>query len=311
VQSLLSFARRDKPKREPASMNGLVESVLDLVSYSLRSNDIEVITKLAPDLPPVLADSNQIQQVLVNIITNAQQAIEGHTTHGQIKITTEFQKPNVRVLIEDNGPGIPPEIMPRLFDPFFTTKEVGKGTGLGLSLCYGFIKEHGGSITPVSELGKGATFIIELPASDGTVARVVSAPPDVKRFRLRPGKGKRVLVIDDEESISTMIRQALVSQGFEVKIAAHGERAVSELKANNFDLAICDWKMPGMDGRQIYEQLRATNPKICERIIFITGDVINAEMRSFLEHEKRPCLAKPFTLPEFQTAVHDMLAAGS
>jgi signal transduction histidine kinase/ActR/RegA family two-component response regulator len=308
VHSLLSFARRDKPNREPVSMNALVESVLDLVGYALRASNIELTTQLAPDLPAVLADPNQIQQVLVNVLTNAQQAIEGQP-HGRIKITTELQKPNIRVLIEDNGPGIPPENMPRLFDPFFTTKEVGKGTGLGLSLCYGFIKEHGGSITPVSELGKGATFIIELPASEESVARVVSAPPDVKRFRLRPGKGKRVLVIDDEESISTLIRQALVAQGFEVKVAAHGERALSELKANDFDLAICDWKMPGLDGRQIYEQLRSANPKICERIIFITGDVINAEMRSFLENEKRPCLAKPFTLPEFQTAVQDMLAA--
>lgn len=310
VQSLLSFARRDKPKREPVSMNGLVESVLDLIGYALRTSNIEVTSRLAPDLPAVLADPNQMQQVLVNVLTNAQQAIEGRP-HGQIKITTEFQKPNVRVMIEDNGPGIPPENMPRLFDPFFTTKEVGKGTGLGLSLCYGFIKEHGGSITPVSELGKGATFIIDLPASEERVARVVSAPPDMKRFRLRPGKGKRVLVIDDEESISTLIRQALVAQGFEVKVAAHGEGALSELKANDFDLAICDWKMPGLDGRQIYERLRAINPKVCERMIFITGDVVNAEMRSFLENEKRPCLAKPFTLPEIQNAVEEILAARS
>lgn len=308
VQSLLSFARRDKPKREPVSVNALVESVLDLIGYALRTNNIEVTSRLAPDLPAVLADPNQIQQVLVNIITNAQQAMEGQP-HGKIKITTEFSKPHVRVTIEDNGPGIPPENMPRLFDPFFTTKEVGKGTGLGLSLCYGFIKEHGGSITPVSELGKGATFILELPASDESVARAVSTTPDVKRFRLRPGKGKRVLVIDDEESISTLIRQALVAQGFEVKVATHGERALSELKTNDFDLAICDWKMPGLDGKQIYEQLRATDPKICERMIFITGDVVNTEIRSFLEKEKRPCLAKPFTLPEFQTVVQDMMAA--
>ena len=309
VQSLLSFARRDKPKREPASMNGLVESVLDLVGHALRTNNIEVTTRLAPDLPPVLADPNQIQQVLVNIITNAQQAMEGYQPHGQIKITTEFQKPNVRVMIEDNGPGIPPEIMPRLFDPFFTTKEVGKGTGLGLSLCYGFIKEHGGSITPVSELGKGATFIVELPATDVTVARVESTAPDVKRFRLRPGKGKRVLVIDDEEPILALIQQTLVAQGFEVKVAARWEQALSELKANNFDLAICDWKMPELNGKQLFERLRAINPKICERMIFMSGDLVNDEMRTFLETEKRPCLAKPFTLPEFQAAIEELLAA--
>lgn len=307
VQSLLSFARRDKPKREAVCMNAVVETVMDLVGYALRTSNIEVTKRLAPDLPPMLADANQIQQVLLNILTNAQQAMEGHQTEGQITITTEFRKPNVCVTIEDNGPGIAPENMQRLFDPFFTTKEVGKGTGLGLSLCYGFIKEHGGSITPVSELGKGATFIIELPASEGSV---VSAASDTKKFQLRRGKGKRVLVIDDEESILTLIQEALVDQGFDVKVAPNGERALSELNADHFDMAICDWKMPGLGGRQIYERLRASNHEICQRMIFISGDVVNAEMRSFLEKEKRPCLAKPFTFPEFQEAVEGVLAAG-
>jgi CheY-like chemotaxis protein len=128
---------------------------------------------------------------------------------------------------------------------------------------------------------------------------------------LRPGKGKRVLVVDDEEPILALIKKALVAQGFEVKVAAHGERALSELKENDFDLAICDWKMPGLGGKQLYERLRATKPKLCKRLIFMSGDVVNPDMRSFLETEKRPCLAKPFTLPEFQTAVQDALAAGS
>jgi len=233
--------------------------------------------------------------------------MEGQQAEKQIKITTEFLNPNVRVTIEDNGPGIAPENMTRLFDPFFTTKEVGKGTGLGLSLCYGFIKEHGGSITPVSESGKGATFIIELPASKKSVAKFQSAAPESK-IPARFGRGKRVLVIDDEEAILTLVQETLVAQGFEVKVAANGERALSEIKSNHFDLAVCDWKMPGLGGKQIYEHLRAANSQLCRRMIFITGDVVNADMRKFLEREKRPCLAKPFTLPEFHRAVEHMLA---
>jgi signal transduction histidine kinase len=306
VQSLLSFARRDKPKRELASVNTMVESVLDLIGYALRTSNIEVTTHLAANLPPVLADSNQIQQVLLNILANAQQAMEGDRQRGQIKITTELRGPNVRVTIEDNGPGIPPENMSRLFDPFFTTKEVGKGTGLGLSLCYGFIKEHGGSITPSSELGKGAAFVIELPATEGTP--VIAEPVALEKSLSRRGEGKRVLVIDDEENILSLIHETLSSQGYEVKVAGNGDKALSELKANHFDLAICDWKMPGMSGKQIYEHLRASDHKICRRMIFISGDVVNADMRRFLEAEKRPCLAKPFTLPEFHTAVEDVLA---
>jgi CheY-like chemotaxis protein len=197
--------------------------------------------------------------------------------------------------------------MARLFDPFFTTKEVGKGTGLGLSLCYGFIKEHGGSITPVSEVGKGAAFIIELPASEETAAAEPAAP-DANQSRARRGEGKRVLIIDDEEAILSLVQECLAAEGYEVRVAVDGERALSELKANRFDLAVCDWKMPGLGGKQIYERLRAMNSTICQRMIFISGDVVNAEMRQFLESEKRPCLAKPFTLREFHKAVEDVLA---
>jgi two-component system, NtrC family, sensor kinase len=309
VQSLLSFARRDKPRREAASVNDMVGSVLDLIGYALRTSSIEVVTQLEPKLPPVLADSNQIQQVLLNILANAQQAIEAHRKQGKIRITTEFRSPNVRVTIEDDGPGIPPENMARLFDPFFTTKEVGKGTGLGLSLCYGFIKEHGGSIKPVSQLGQGAAFIIELPACEETVGAAEPAAPDTNPSRARRGEGKRALIIDDEEAILSLVQECLGAEGYQVTVASDGEQALSELKANRFDLAICDWKMPGLGGKRIYEQLRAMNSSICQRMIFISGDVVNAEMRQFLEIEKRPCLAKPFTLPEFHKAVEDVLAA--
>ena len=310
VQSLLSFVRRDKPKREAASLNNLVDSVLDLTGYALRSSNIAVTTSLQPDLPPVLADANQIQQVLLNLLANAQQAMEGNQPERKIKITTEFQKPHVRVTIEDNGPGIPPEVMPRLFDPFFTTKEAGKGTGLGLSLCERFIKEHGGSIKAVSEVGKGAAFIIDLPVcEEPPAANPEPAAPDAARTRPRLGVGKRVLVIDDEETMLTLIREALVSRGYEVRIATDGEKAFSELAANHFDLAVCSWKMSGLCGKEIYERLRAQNSKICRRMIFVTGDIVNPDLRQFLEVEKSRCLAKPFTLPEFHSAVEETLAA--
>lgn len=309
VQSLLSFARRDKPKREPVSMNNLVETVLDIIGYSLRTGNIEVVTQLAPDLPMVLADANQIQQVFLNIISNAQQAMEASQPRGRIKIITESRAQNVRVTIEDNGPGIPHENMPRIFDPFFTTKEVGKGTGLGLSLCYGFIKEHGGNITPTSQLGKGATFVIELPAIEKPAATEQSSSPEMKKSSASKHKGKRVLIIDDEEPILSMIREDLASLGYNVEVTTDGEKALRDLEYTNFDIAICDWKMPGLNGRQIYEQLREINPKICERMIFITGDVVNPQIRRFVEMEKRPCLAKPFTLPEFHSAVENILAA--
>jgi len=196
-----------------------------------------------------------------------------------------------------------------VLDPFFTTKPVGKGTGLGLSLCYGFVKEHGGNITPISQLGKGTAFVIELPAidKDNPLAETTQEMSPVMK-KLGAGRGKRILVIDDEEPILSMIREDLTSLGYLVEVTTDGQKALRELEENNFDLAVCDWKMPGMSGQQIYEQLRATNPRICQRVIFITGDVVNPQMRLFLDNEKRPCLPKPFTLPEFHSAVENLLA---
>ena len=311
VQSLLSFARREQPERKLVSVNTLIEMVLEIVAYSLRTGNVEVITELDPKLPLVLVDTSQIQQVFLNIVNNAQEAIAAGGRPGRITIITETRIPNIRITIQDNGPGIPSEHLPRLFDPFFTTKEVGKGTGLGLSLCYGYIKEHGGTITPLSELGQGATFLIELPIAGKTEAPVeMTTLPEVEKPDPEEGRGKRVLVIDDEKPILNMLRDNFSLRGYEVEVAENGKTALSKLERNHFDLAFCDWRMPGLNGQQVYEQLRRTNPRFCQRIIFITGDVINDQMRQFLDSEKRPCLAKPFTLSELRETVDTVLKGG-
>jgi two-component system NtrC family sensor kinase len=310
VQSLLSFARREQSERKLASANNLVEMILEIVGYSLRTGNIEVVTRLEPNLPLVLVDTGQIQQVLLNIINNAQEAIQGGGQPGRIQISTETRAPNIRITIQDNGPGIPREHLRRLFDPFFTTKEVGKGTGLGLSLCYGYIKEHGGTITPLSDLGKGATFLIELPIAEKTEAPVETVTmPTVEKPNPREGRGKRILVIDDEKPILNLIHDNFQLRGYEVETAENGKTALSKLEQNHFDLAFCDWKMPGLNGQQVYEQLRRNRPDFCRRIIFITGDVINDQMREFLESEKRPCLTKPFSLSELHSTVEAVLKA--
>jgi two-component system NtrC family sensor kinase len=313
VQSLLSFARREQSERKLVSINKLIEMALEIVGYALRTGNVEVVTKLETKLPLVLVDSSQIQQVLLNIINNAQEAIASGGQPGRILITTETRAPNIRISVQDNGPGIPREHLRRLFDPFFTTKEVGKGTGLGLSLCYGYIKEHGGTITPLSQVGKGATFLIEVPIAEN-VESATAAPEALPEPPAKPdpheGQGKRVLIIDDEEPILNLLHDDFAVRGYEVEVAENGKTALSKIEKERFDLAFCDWKMPGLTGQQVYEQLRRTNPRFCQRIIFITGDVINAQMRQFLEAEKRPCLAKPFTLSELHNTVEAVLKAG-
>jgi two-component system NtrC family sensor kinase len=218
----------------------------------------------------------------------------------------------VRVLFQDNGPGISESNLSKVFDPFFTTKEVGKGTGLGLSLCYGIIKEHGGSITVRSKPGEGATFVIELPlaagedAADESSAAAVQTAPTASR----EGVGKKVLVIDDEEAILEMVRDTLSESGYEVDVARDGETGLNHLQKTPYDLTLCDWKMPGLSGQQVYERLHATNPALSERMIFITGDVINEKTEKFLADRKKLCLSKPFSIPEFRAAIGKALARG-
>ena len=310
VQSLLSFARRRAPERKLSSINELVESAVEFLQYQLRTSNIEVSTRLDPYLPKAMVDPHQIQQVFLNIINNARQAIEGHQPKGFIQIRTETCGDLVRISFQDNGPGIEERNLSRVFDPFFTTKEVGKGTGLGLSLCYGMVKEHGGAITVRSRPGEGATFVIDLPLA-AVVEEMVEKKESPIPAPVSPteGVGKKVLVIDDEEAILQMVRETLAEQGYEVDIARDGESALSRLGQTTYDLALCDWKMPGLNGQQIYERVRISNPALSERMIFFTGDVINDKAERFLRESRRVCLSKPFSLVEFRAAIGKALAS--
>ena len=312
VQTLLSFARSHQPERTPINVNPLIEASLDILAYQLRTGNIEVTTQLDPALPSTFADSHQLQQVFVNIINNSRQAIEGHQPQGQIKITTQTAGPNIRITIQDTGPGIPEANLTKIFDPFFTTKEVGKGTGLGLSLCYGIIKEHGGNIIPTNLPGGGAAFTIELPTSgEPTPEPPATSASDSSTTDFNPneGRGKAVLAIDDEEAILEMLQEALVRRGYEVATANNGAAGLRRLREHNYDVILCDWKMPGLTGQQVYEQLRATNPTLAARLIFITGDLVSDKTREFLAAEKKICLAKPFTIAEIRNAISQVLTA--
>ena len=312
VQSLLGFARRSSPERKAACVNKLIEAALEILQYQLRTSNVEAIVKLDPYLAQAMVDPHQIQQVFVNLINNARQAIEAHQPKGWIKITTARQGETIRVTIQDSGPGIPEENLSKIFDPFFTTKEIGKGTGLGLSLCYGIIKEHGGTIVPRSRPGEGATFIIELPVTHEPGEVLVETPPEeMDTAHIREGVGKKVLVVDDEESILQMIREALTPRGYEVDIASDGATGLQRMTEKEYDVALCDWKMPGLNGQQVYERVRAMNPALSRRMIFITGDVISEQVQKFLEQQDKICLPKPFTIAEFRAAIKKAMATGN
>ena len=308
VQNLLSFARQSQPERCLVDINQLVKASIEILDYQLRTSNIEVVREFDVQLPKVMGDSHQLQQVFVNIINNARQAIEAHRPHGTLRVTTKSEGGAVYASFSDNGPGIEDANLAKIFTPFFTTKEVGKGTGLGLSLCYGIINEHGGTIRVHSKSGEGATFVIELPVAQEAAGDVAepSAPEAVLPTETK-GAGKRVLIVDDEEALRDLISVVLTADNYDVDTACDGDTALRKTKTAHYDLIVSDWKMPGLNGYEFYEQLRASNPEAASRFIFLTGDVLGAQ--KLLHNSGNICMAKPFQVDELRSTVNKACAA--
>jgi CheY-like chemotaxis protein/anti-sigma regulatory factor (Ser/Thr protein kinase) len=295
VKNLLSFARQYKPEKNLVDINELIERTLELEAYKLRTSNIELSTKLAVDLPLILADYNQLQQVILNIVTNAQHAMAETKRKGKIMVTIGVIEDYVSISIADNGPGISPENMAKIFDPFFTTKPEGSGSGLGLSVCHGIIAEHGGNIYAESTPGKGTTFTIELPIATGEEAVIREKEPAKKKIRQpRRKMTGNILIAEDEPSIRAALTRNLSASGYQVQAVSDGKAALGKLAKNTYDLIFTDLKMPGMSGRELYEAIKKNHPNSAEKVVFITGDVMTRDTTKFLVSTGRPYLVKPF-----------------
>ena len=301
VNSLLGFSRQHEPERKPVNLNDLADAVLDIIGYDLRSSNLKVVKEYQAELPLILGDSHQLQQVVLNIISNARQALEPFRRDGQITLRTGNTDTHVWLRIKDNGPGISRENLARIFDPFFTTKPQGKGTGLGLSLSYGIMQEHRGRIHAESEPGAGTEFVLELPITEAAAqaaGRSSSVPP------LPAGApGLLVLVIDDEESILHLVQEVLRLEGHRVETAVGGHAALELIGRNRYDVIVSDWKMPGLNGINLFEELLVRDPVAAKRMLFMTGDVIKENFQEFLRKHTLTCLPKPFALREFHAAI--------
>ena len=297
VKNLLSFARSQEGERKRQPIGSILESTLALLRNQLMANKVEATLEVEPGLPDVEVNGNQIKQVFVNLINNANQAIAADAPSGRIWVAAKPQRDGVAVSITDSGPGMTEEIAAHVFEPFFTTKGEGEGTGLGLSICQGIVKEHGGRITLDTKPGVGATFTVELPAGART-ALVEAAPPSVPE-----GKRLHILVVDDEPHILYYMRATLESWGHSVEVASDGAYALERAIAGDFDVIICDLRMPHLSGRDMYQKLARQDPRAAERIIFATGDTVRGDTLQFLETLGRPYLHKPFTLSELRAAL--------
>jgi two-component system NtrC family sensor kinase len=292
VSNLLLFARQRHPERAATDLNTVVLDTLELRRYVLRTQQVEVITDLDEALPETWADPFQLQQVMLNLITNAEQALRGHEGVKRITLRTRRQRSKLVVSVSDTGPGILPDQIDQVFNPFFTTKQVGEGTGLGLSISDGIVRQHGGQISVRSSPGQGTTFSIELPL---TRAPKPSAKPEPA---LADGDASpRVfLVVDDELAIRTALARYLRKEGHVVDAVASGAEALALTRKRRYDGILLDLRMPDLLGEDVYASLRERDPEHARRVVFTTGDVQSDGARTFLHDAGRPYVAKPFTL---------------
>ena len=389
VQNLLDFARARPPERRPTGIGVLVQSVLELQSYALSTNRIQVQVEIPATLPEVNLDRAQLQQVLLNLTINAIQALRGHDrkTPACLWVAAALVKPKnstgaaknekpladtrrVRITIRDDGPGVPESARARLFDPFFTTKQPGEGTGLGLSVSFGIVAAHLGHLWYEPGPGNvGSSFIVELPVTARTIdenSLTETLGPDPRRSesgpqpRARPAKvaaaGKsvapnpsvalapavslapavtaegpgsapsqaaprgaaerppetrrpRVLALDDEPSIRAFLRKALAVAGMDCSPFQDGAQALQGMRDTDFDVMLVDHRMAGMSGTEFYDAAVESRPGLARRVVFMSGDVLNPDLRGFATQHGIRLLAKPFDIDAVVRVVREVLAA--
>ncbi len=314
VQNLLEFSRPASPQKKAIDMNSIIDRTLQLHEHSLRRNNVEASFQPVADLPPIIGDANQLIQVFLNLISNAEQAIREVRNFGKIRIRVGKLGTRVFATVRDDGPGIKPEALPKLFDPFFTTKRPGGGTGLGLSICMSIVREHGGNIEAESIPEGGASFTIYLPipiSENRLIPRDLDtssgewASPSLDLL-----KNRSILVLDDEESIRLLLAEGLSAQGLKVDCAASAEQALSLILGRKYDVLLCDLKLsgngPNSDGRNVAERLAVAAGINKPEIIFMSGDVMGEESQAGTNLARK--LQKPFRISDVLNLVMDIFA---
>jgi signal transduction histidine kinase/CheY-like chemotaxis protein len=326
LRQLLLNAREALPERRLVSLNQIVLRSMELQGFVLMEEKIRVEIDLDPTLPLVQGDPGHLQQVLMNLMGNARQALQQQALGGTIRLrTTRVGVRRVLLEVADNGPGVPQAIQARIFDPFFTTKPAGVGTGLGLAIVLSAVREHGGQVHVLSPPEGGAVFQIELPAAVESLHREPASPAPPKKVSPFPEaaaptrfgdadattfgaeNGACVLVVEDEPTVARLIADVLEDEGMHVDVLLDGREALTRAARKSYDLVICDMKMPGLDGQHFYKSLEQAGNPLRKHFLFVTGDIVAAQTREFLEQNHLPHVAKPFRVEELTEKVHAML----
>ena len=326
LRQLLWNAHETKMEMRTVAINQVVLQAIEAQQASLSQERIRLDMDLDPSWPLVHGDAGQLQQVLMNLMGNARQALDHTGKSGSIRVRTK-QIGDQRVLLEvaDDGPGIPAETLGRIFDPFFTTKPAGVGTGLGLAIVLGIVREHGGHVNVASPPNGGAIFSIALRAAS-SVSRTANllnttgtpltsktwtgnvVGPQLTASKNSRQEGNRILVVEDEPTVARLIADVLEDEGFQVDVQLDGREALQQADRETYDLVICDMKMPGLDGQHFYQALVQAGNPLSKRFLFVTGDVVAQHTQQFLEHHQLPHVAKPFRMEELKDCVRGLLS---
>jgi PAS domain S-box-containing protein len=311
VKDLLAFVRLPEDRGEPVQLVTVVRRVVDGQQRNANGRSVKLIADLVSDGPSVRVDRPGLEQVLVNLIDNAMDAAGAG---GWVRLSVGERDGKAVVTVEDNGPGVPDEIVPRIFEPFFTTKPTGQGTGLGLAVSVGMLEQYGGSLQLENRPapGVGARFVVSLPryGAEAPVAPgIVTPTPTGVSSSPRVAAGS-VLLIDDEQAVRATIARIFRRWGWQVTETNSGREALNLLTGDqriDLDLILCDLKMPEMTGSEIHAALKSRSPELLTKLIFVTGDVVEPDTAKFLATANTVVVEKPFTMAEIARAVEQVI----
>jgi PAS domain S-box-containing protein len=318
VRQILTFSRNESPKRMPIQLADVVEETVNLLKVTLPPT-VDMRVTLDPDTPAVLADATQVEQALLNLCTNAIQALG--TLRGTVSIELGYnlldglgvaerrsgaRGPHVKLAVRDNGSGIDADTLQRVFEPFFTTKPVGQGTGLGLAVVHGIMRTHMGTVDVQSTPGTGTVFTLYFPAGNDVV---VATPVEVPKPKAVHGDGKRVMYVDDDEALVFLVERALTRKGFAVRTFTDPRQAVETLREHPlaFDLVVTDYNMPGYSGLELLRAVRLIRPDL--PVALASGYVTPEIEASALAEGARALIHKPNDVDEMCETLQRLLAS--
>ena len=310
VRTFLNMARSQPSERSSVPLNDMVRAAVDMLQYGYRTHGIELDIQLGEALPPVNADPDQIGQIVLNLLVNAQQALAGGSAMRRVMVQTgveprrETREPRVWLRVVDNGPGVTEALRSRIFEPYFTTKPEGHGTGIGLAVSRSMARDHGGDLVLEPDRGDGgASFRLSLPISG--IAEAESVPGALPM--LGASLTARVLVVDDEIELSALMRDMLEAAGYDVATAESGMVALELLATARFDAIVSDLRMPDMDGASLWRAVAKSHPSLARNMLCVTGDTLSPDAREFLRSSRCPALDKPFSKSDLLGKLADLL----